>query len=87
MSSSARVRRVLDLASELNTKERAEIAAELIAGLDEPPDEKLTPEEWNRAWREEIARRLADRRPGVPWEQVPARIQRTLATVRAHRSR
>ena len=45
MPFSVRVRRVLHLAAELNTKERAEVAAELIAGL-EGADEKLSPEEW-----------------------------------------
>jgi hypothetical protein len=50
MPSSARVRRVLHLAAELNTKERAQVAAELIAGLDDV-DEKLSPAEWKRAWQ------------------------------------
>ena len=86
MPSSVRVRRVLHLAAELNTKERAEVAAELIAGLD-GADEKLSPEEWNRAWKDEIARRLADRRPGIPWEKARARVQRTLANVRSARAR
>jgi hypothetical protein len=50
MPSSARVRRVLHLAAELNTKERAQVAAELIAGLDDV-DENLSPAEWKRAWQ------------------------------------
>jgi hypothetical protein len=87
MPSSARVRRVLELASELNTKERAEVAAELIAALDEAAHGELTPDEWKRAWRDEIARRLADKRPGIPWEKARARVQRTLANVRSQRSR
>jgi hypothetical protein len=77
---------VLHLAAELNTSERAEVAAELIAGLDDG-NENLSPEEWSRAWRDEIARRLADRRPGIPWEKARARVQRTLASVRAARVR
>jgi hypothetical protein len=60
MASSVRVRHVLHLAAELNTKERAEVAGELIAGLD-GVDKELTPAEWCRAWRDEIARRIADR--------------------------
>ncbi len=86
MASSLRVRHVLHLAAELNTKERAEVAAELIAGLD-GVDEELTSAEWRRAWRDEIARRIADRRPGIPWEKARAQVQRTLASVRAARAR
>jgi hypothetical protein len=87
MPSSARVRRVLHLAAELNTKERAEVAAELIAGLADAEDEELAPDEWNRVWRDEVSRRLEDARPGIPWEKVRARMQRTLANARAQRSR
>ena len=87
MPSSARVRRVLDLAAELNTKEWADVAAELIAGLGGAEDEDLKPDEWKRAWHDEIARRLSDRRPGIPWEKARAQVQRTLASVRAQRDR
>jgi hypothetical protein len=48
------------------------LAAELIAGLDDV-DEKLSPAEWKRAWQVEIERRLAGRRPGIPWEKVRER--------------
>jgi len=67
MASSVRVRHVLHLAAELNTKERAEVAGELIAGLD-GVDKELTPAEWCRAWRDEIARRPtnARQRAGPP---------------------
>jgi putative addiction module component (TIGR02574 family) len=50
MGSSARVRAILELVSELSEAEREELGDELHADL--------TPEEWKSAWDEELSRRI-----------------------------
>ena len=78
---SATSRAVLDQALRLSEEERAEIAGELIASLDGPPDEDV-----ERAWEEEISRRLeqVDRGEVVPepWETVRDRIAAALRAKR-----
>lgn len=68
-------------ALKLPRRERADVAAELLASL----DEELTddPQELEKAWAAEIERRarrvLAGDSAGTPWEQVKQRIERRLA--------
>lgn len=75
MSSGSRT--VLDQALQLSDYERAEIAQELIASLDGPPDHDV-----EQAWADEIARRLdeVDRGEAVleDWETVRDRITAAL---------
>jgi putative addiction module component (TIGR02574 family) len=72
---------LLQEALKLPHTERADIAAELLASLDEEPADSL--EEVEKAWAAEIERRarrvLAGESEGVPWEQVKQRIERRLA--------
>ncbi|MGE0707385.1 MAG: addiction module protein [Planctomycetota bacterium] len=61
---------LLNQALRLPTKERAALAAELLASLDEEPEPQ---EEVDAAWGAEIQRRLERVRagePGIPWETV-----------------
>ena len=70
---------VLARAMELSVKERAEVAAELLASLDGEPDPEADP-----AWAAEIERRVrqldADvaqsRSPGRRWVDVKADLER-----------
>jgi putative addiction module component (TIGR02574 family) len=52
--------------------------------LPEPPGEDVSREEWNRAWREELGRRIDDVRSGktktVPVSEAIARIRARLGT-------
>ena len=61
--------------------QRAEVAAELVASLDDPPVE--SPEAVQAAWAEEIERRarraLAGESSGEPWEDVRSRVAKRLA--------
>jgi putative addiction module component (TIGR02574 family) len=70
-------KRVLQDALELPTKERAELAADLIASLDGPADPDV-----EAAWAAEIERRasrvLAGKSRGIPWEVVRRRAERDL---------
>ena len=72
---------LLQEALKLPHSERADVAAELLASLDEEPAESL--EEVERAWAAEIelrARRvLSGASAGVPWAEVKDRIERRLA--------
>jgi putative addiction module component (TIGR02574 family) len=72
---------LLQEALRLPHTERADVAAELLASLDEEPADNL--EEVERAWAAEIERRarrvLAGESAGVPWEQVRERIEGRLA--------
>jgi putative addiction module component (TIGR02574 family) len=65
----------------LPQRDRADVAAELLASLDDEPAED--PEEVERAWAAEIewrARRvLAGESAGVPWEEVKHRLEGRLA--------
>ena len=61
------------------TDERADVAAELLASLDEPTD---NPADVEAAWAAEIERRarrvLSGESAGEPWEDVRDRITRRL---------
>jgi hypothetical protein len=84
VTSSARIVRILELATELSREEKEEVAAELLASLE--PDDELAAEAWNVAWRDELQRRMADPSPGVAWEEARAQLDARLAAVRAERS-
>lgn len=72
---------LLQEALKLPRRERADVAAELLANL----DDQLTddPQELEKAWAAEIERRarrvLAGESSGTPWELVKQRIERRLA--------
>lgn len=61
--------------------ERADVAAELLASLDD--DLSDDPRELEQAWAVEIERRarrvLAGESDGAPWEEVKRRVERHLA--------
>jgi putative addiction module component (TIGR02574 family) len=75
MSNAAR--RLIDEAMGLTDVERLEVAAELLASVDGPPDEG-----WQEAWLREIERRRgtseAGRQPVSPWQDARDRILRKL---------
>lgn len=60
----------------LPPEERADLAAELLASLDGPPDD---PAEVEAAWATEIEKRarrvLEGKSTGEPWEDVRRRIE------------
>ncbi len=72
----ARVSRteVLHDALELSADDRAELAAELLASLDGPPDEGA-----QAAWTDEIRRRvdsaLAGETKGTPWPELRDKLR------------
>lgn len=72
---------LLQEALRLPRRERADVAAELLASL----DDELTddPQELEKAWAAEIERRarrvLAGESAGSPWEDVEQRIRTRLA--------
>ncbi len=72
---------VLQEALRLPRRERADVAAELLASLDN--DLTDDPQELEKAWAAEIERRarrvLAGESPGTPWEDVKQRIEGRLA--------
>jgi putative addiction module component (TIGR02574 family) len=72
---------LLEEVRKLPRTERADVAAELLASLDEEPADNL--EEVQKAWAKEIERRarrvLAGESAGVPWGQVKRRIEGRLA--------
>jgi len=65
---------VLEEALKLTPHERAEVAEQLIASLDEGPDAEV-----EQAWQEEVQRRLQQIDRGevktVPWEEVQRRLR------------
>ena len=69
---------ILDTALALPSDERAWLAAELIASLDDGADADV-----EAAWAAEIERRIAEVESGeaetVSWEDARARIRATLA--------
>jgi putative addiction module component (TIGR02574 family) len=75
-----RAQALLREALTLPPDERADVAAELLASLDEPPTEDLAVVQ--AAWAKEIERRarrvLANESAGEPWEDVRERISRRL---------
>lgn len=72
---SQRTQRVLQDALELSRSERAEVASDLLASLDEEPDVNA---EEDAAWAAELERRVKDavENPddGIPWETVRAEL-------------
>jgi putative addiction module component (TIGR02574 family) len=67
--------KVLADALSLQARERAEVAAKLIASLDGEPDQDV-----EGAWAAEVKRRIGEIEAGraklVPWEDVERRIER-----------
>lgn len=65
---------VLEEALKLTAQERAEVAEQLLASLDEAPDVDV-----EQAWQEEVQRRLRQVERGevktIPWEEVQRRLQ------------
>ena len=65
---------VLEDALKLTTNERAEVAEQLIANLDEASDTDV-----EQAWQEEVQRRLQQIERGevktIPWEVVQRRLR------------
>lgn len=65
---------VLEEALKLTANERAEVAEQLIASLDEVPDTDV-----EQAWQEEIQKRLQQIDRGevktIPWEEVQRRLR------------
>jgi putative addiction module component (TIGR02574 family) len=76
----ARAQQLLREVLTLPSDERADVAAELPASLDEPPAEDRAAVQ--AAWTKEIERRahrvLAGESAGEPWEDVRDRIARRL---------
>jgi putative addiction module component (TIGR02574 family) len=74
---SKRVRKILEDALTLALKERAQLAAELLASIDGEPDDEV-----EAAWAAEIERRarraLAGKSRNSGWEAVRTRIKRRL---------
>jgi hypothetical protein len=72
---------VLREALALPVDRRAEVAAELLASLDEPVQDD--PDVIRREWAEELDRRarraLSGEDPGEPWTEVRDRIRSKLA--------
>ena len=76
-----RAQQLLREALTLPVDQRADIAAELLASLDEPPT--MDREAIETAWAREIERRarrvMSGESDGEPWEDVRARVARRLA--------
>ncbi|MGE0447017.1 MAG: addiction module protein [Vicinamibacterales bacterium] len=77
---SPRVQELLREALTLSVEERADVAAELLASLDEaPPDDPAAVE---AAWAREIERRarrvMNGESTGEPWADVRAKVMRDL---------
>ncbi len=74
-------RTLLSEALLLPDSDRADLAAELLASLDQPASESQ--EDIDRLWVTEIERRaervLAGESHGEPWDEVRSRIERDLA--------
>ncbi len=79
-SMSSRAQELLRQALELPLNERADVAAELLASLDDAEAEH--PAEVQAAWAAQIERRarrvLAGESTGVPWEEVRRRAETDL---------
>ena len=65
---------VLEEALKLSPNERAEVAEQLIASLEEAPDTAV-----EQAWQQEVQRRLQQVERGevkiIPWEEVQRRLR------------
>ena len=68
---------ILAEALNLDTRDRANVAAKLLASLDGEPEEEV-----EAAWAAEVARRIEEIETGrvelVPWEDVESRIEREI---------
>lgn len=77
---SARTQELLREALALPVKERADVAAQLLASLDDAAVDE--PAAVEAAWAEEIERRarrvLSGESPGIPWEDVRRRAEAEL---------
>ena len=77
---SPRAQELLREAMALSVKERADLAAELLASLDDAAAED--PAEVEAAWAAEIERRarrvIAGETAGIPWEDVRRRAEAEL---------
>ena len=77
----SRAQEVLREALALPVDQRADVAAELLASLDEAPASDQS--EVEAAWAREIERRarrvMSGESAGEPWEDVRARVLRRLA--------
>jgi putative addiction module component (TIGR02574 family) len=78
----ARSDSVLKEALQLSPRERAEVAEELLASLDNEPVEAA--DDIARAWGAEIERRarrvLAGESSGIPWHEVRKSVEDALKT-------
>ena len=76
-----RAQELLRDALSLPVNERADVAAELLASLDEAPAQN--PAQIEAAWAREIERRarrvMSGESVGGPWDDVRARVARRLA--------
>ena len=76
----SRAQALLREALTLPAEERADVAAELLASLDEAPLED--PAEVEAAWAREIERRarrvMSGESTGEPWDEVRARLMQRL---------
>ena len=65
---------LLEEALKLTANERAEVAEQLIASLDEGPDTDV-----EQAWQKEVQRRIGQIERGevktIPWEEVQKRLR------------
>ncbi|MCH7614458.1 MAG: addiction module protein [Nitrospinae bacterium] len=65
---------ILEQAMKLSTSERAEVAEQLIASLDETPDADV-----EKTWQEEVQRRIREVDSGevktIPWEVVQKQLR------------
>jgi hypothetical protein len=83
MSSSPRVQQVLTLAADLSREECEQVTAELLSALE--PGEAVDSHEWDAAWGTELARRAADRSPGLPLARVRQLVNEALSAAQAER--
>jgi len=81
MASSPRVQNILALAAELSREECEEVAEELLSALE--PGDAAEGDTWDGAWRDELARRAADRTPAVPIAEVRERVDAALSSARS----
>ena len=76
----SRVQQLLREALELPLRERADVAAELLASLDDAQAEN--PADVEAAWAAEIERRarrvMSGESAGIPWEEVRRRAEAEL---------
>lgn len=64
-------RRLLDAAMQLTPRERANLAAQLLATLDDGEPEA----DWENVWAAELTRRISEAEASETWETVLARLR------------